>query len=562
MTITFAVDDVRPADSPLPMAATTMADWLGRNVVAGSHAELSLVPDTDELQIAGPPQDGLAPDARHHPNALLQAVHLAFNDHRPLVLSPDTVWIALAQGFARHVLVHSEALRERFVAHKGKRVISVRFDTLDTPEDWSLVMERLADAVEANTRPNVGALMTRPFSTTGPVELAVTRIVLLQSMRNYFDYWAVGICGIPSVTLTGTPEDWRDIQRRVRVFGEYDLGWWAEALDPVLDAFVSTAEGKPDADFWRSIYKPKEAYGTDVITGWLVRLFPYLEDMAGVLERNEAIQPTSSRWVHEGTSPAAIPGSMSNIDIKLESITGARTAVDVWGGLVGVTQNSDGSLEPVAGWAACKPALDWSELEAVCSAVHLDGEDVPELVDALAAADAIARPAPTFMDPYTLEPLSEPHEADLKVAGSARFVLLCERYAALRFADVWLLGQRHQSMVTGPARVEEEWDDPFQPVRRLGLFDDGCELVATTADTLFGMDETPVMGVQPQRPWLTTEVLPVVTDDCFNVFSSVFLRLDWSGAEPRATIVAWTDKELLERLMGGVVPPAALDRRS
>jgi len=46
------------------------------------------------------------------------------------------------------------------------------------------------------------------------------------------------------------------------------------------------------------------------------------------------------------------------------------------------------------------------------------------------------------------------------------------------------------------------------------------------------------------------------------VFSSVFLRLDWSGAEPRATIVAWTDKELLERLMGGVVPPAALDRRS
>src|SRR5688500_17439429 len=47
-----------------------------------------------------------------HP--LAQAAHDAFYRHYPLVLRPDDVWFCIAQGFARHVSLNAEALRDRF----------------------------------------------------------------------------------------------------------------------------------------------------------------------------------------------------------------------------------------------------------------------------------------------------------------------------------------------------------------------------------------------------------------------------------------------------------------
>jgi hypothetical protein len=52
-----------------------------------------------------------------HP--LLAAAHFAFSKHRPIVLSPDMIWVTILQGLARHVNDHAERLRNRFVAHQG-----------------------------------------------------------------------------------------------------------------------------------------------------------------------------------------------------------------------------------------------------------------------------------------------------------------------------------------------------------------------------------------------------------------------------------------------------------
>ncbi len=61
-----------------------------------------------------------------HP--LFAATHLAFADHRPLVLSPDMIWLAIVQGVATHVNLNSEKLRGDFVEHEGKAEILVRRD--------------------------------------------------------------------------------------------------------------------------------------------------------------------------------------------------------------------------------------------------------------------------------------------------------------------------------------------------------------------------------------------------------------------------------------------------
>ena len=50
----------------------------------------------------------LVADVCLHP--VVAAIHLAFSDHRPLVLSPDILWLLIAQGFANHVNASSVAM--------------------------------------------------------------------------------------------------------------------------------------------------------------------------------------------------------------------------------------------------------------------------------------------------------------------------------------------------------------------------------------------------------------------------------------------------------------------
>lgn len=55
-------------------------------------------------------------EARYQP--LLAAVYTAFSEHRPLVLSPDAVWLTIAQGVAHHMAIHAERLRSWSVSHQ------------------------------------------------------------------------------------------------------------------------------------------------------------------------------------------------------------------------------------------------------------------------------------------------------------------------------------------------------------------------------------------------------------------------------------------------------------
>src|SRR5262245_60151390 len=82
--VAFPVDRVPLAGTPLPEVPMPSLPMLsGEPLVVTSH-EASVV-DT------GP----------SHP--LASAVHLAFSEHRPLVLSPDVLWITLAEGVAAHI---------------------------------------------------------------------------------------------------------------------------------------------------------------------------------------------------------------------------------------------------------------------------------------------------------------------------------------------------------------------------------------------------------------------------------------------------------------------------
>ena len=66
-------------------------------------------------------------------------------------------------------------------------------------------------------------------------------------------------------------------RRRAAMLSEFGLEAWTNALLPVLDEIVRSAEGHADPAFWRSFFRHESGSGPSELTGWILVLFPYLE---------------------------------------------------------------------------------------------------------------------------------------------------------------------------------------------------------------------------------------------------------------------------------------------
>ncbi|NUT04955.1 MAG: DUF4419 domain-containing protein [Hamadaea sp.] len=338
--ITFAVDDVTPAAQPLP--TTPMRDEF-----------------PDALAIGGDPDLLVLPTNGVHP--LLRAVGQAFADHRPLVLSPDAVWLTITQGVAQHIRLHSDELRPMLVDHNGRKRLTIEFDgpppqnTAGWGEAVGRFQRRLAEQVKD------ADLFACDFSTSTDVDRIAAQVVLLDAYSPYFSYWMVGICGIPSITLTGTVEDWFRIRVRVDELARFGLADWCRSLAAILDQFVRAAADDVDLAFWQRIYNPVDAYGGKLITGWAARFYPYLSAEGAQNLPNELLQlpideprdltVDGRSYRGPGIRSSMVPAVLSRVSIKInDRINGENRAVSVYGGVAAVTQDRDGALRPVAGW--------------------------------------------------------------------------------------------------------------------------------------------------------------------------------------------------------------------
>lgn len=268
--VTFAVDDVTPVTDPLPTSAT--ADLFPGALATGGDARV------------------LEPNGVH---PLLHAVAKAFAEHRPLVLSPDAVWLTIARGISEHVKLNAEELRPVLVGHAGKEVLSVDHGPADT---WDSVVERLAGEVG-------DPLFECDFSTSTDVERLAGRVAVLDTHSPYYSYWMVAVCGIPSITLTGTPDDRRRIRARVGDLPRFGLEHWCRSLVPITDEFVCAAEGDAGRAFWQRIYNPVGAYGGEFVTGWITRFYPDLDYNRGEAVPNPMLDLPIGE-PRDGTSPA------------------------------------------------------------------------------------------------------------------------------------------------------------------------------------------------------------------------------------------------------------------
>ena len=299
----------------------------------------------EAYQIAAPE---LVAQPAIHPLAL--AVHLAFDEHRPLVLTPDAVWLCLAHSLAIHIERNAEALRPRLVRHAGKLEIEIlrnEFVAGDPSNDWPGAVDEIADRIGLYLGGRARAFIA-DFSTTSLLDRTASQIALMGAMRHYFEYTMVTLCGIPEITLAGTPEDWASIRRRVDALREFDLAWWTKKLDPVLAQLEATARGDIDREFWRRMYKHESMSGGDRSFGWLNTLFAYVGDP---LRRNTF--PGFDASDFDGISPADFPGGRTRVPFRWKYL-GTTIDMELVGGLWGVVQDEQGALGVASGWVVSR----------------------------------------------------------------------------------------------------------------------------------------------------------------------------------------------------------------
>ena len=323
-----------------------------------------------------------------------QTLLTAYAEHRPVVISPDMIWCLICQGFSHHINLDPEKYRDRMVFHQGKETLEVRrVEPKEfTPEQWEDIIREFAQMVDEKTKGSVASAIVTDFSTTTPVEAISSRITLLDTVKSYFEFVVIQmICGIPHITLKGTPQDWQKIADNIQEFRQFDLDWWIDSLSPILEEFVKAANGYPDPTFWKSIVMtwrtdlvrgggcmPSDEEPTKV-DGWFLKFFPYCKD--GRTPDKVSIEES---MLAERVSVPFILRKYDTLGNLIE-----ETKMKMTAGMIGVSEDRDTyALTPKFGWFISrddseKNMLNKFKEEAEYGEIYLKVEKVPETLKEL-----------------------------------------------------------------------------------------------------------------------------------------------------------------------------------
>jgi hypothetical protein len=209
-------------------------------------------------------------------DSFLRVCASAYDHHYPLILTPDAVWLMIMTQFAVYVEFRASHLRDTFVSHSGKKDLKVHSDGDLFTADYAAIATMLVSQMKGYLNDGSLAEWAIPdFSTTTADDRLVGTLCLMAGMKHYFSYSACMRCGLPQVTLLGTPHDWDQLRLRARRLLEFDaetglMQKWYSMLDPILEQFALSSQGQPDLSWWNQITNHiSHGSGPSIYSGWL-----------------------------------------------------------------------------------------------------------------------------------------------------------------------------------------------------------------------------------------------------------------------------------------------------
>ncbi len=321
-------------------------------------------------------------------NACFEGFLTAYDKHYSLILSPDIIWLLISQGIATQINENAEQLRDRLVDFDGQKTITIRYfgeDLMKREDYWDWIIPAFSDSIDNNMKAQFSDLMVCNFTTTGLVERISSQITMMESVKKFFKYVVMGSgCGIPDITILGTPDDWKNIRSRLSRLDDLDLGWWRKELEPVIDEFVNASQGKVNRKFWLNMvdeYSPEkrvpEFCGSGIIpaeyNGWFTVLFPFTKTDA--YNGTSRVERTPKIVTHN----TKVCPEIKKVDVKYiwnDPITQVEEIhfLELWAGFIGMEMDWDNyTLKPAISWMMREKSNKDSALE------KLEPEDIAML---------------------------------------------------------------------------------------------------------------------------------------------------------------------------------------
>ena len=280
---------------------------------------------------------------------ILQGFYSAYENHLPICLTPDTIWLLIVQGFAHHVNFNSEYLRNQFVNFENKKKLEVIIRKYHSykqmkSEDYENLFENLTGQIKDYVGEELVDTLNFNFSTSSKTTKIVGYTSIMSAMKKYFEFEGFcHKCNFPYIILEGKLEDWENILNKTKDLAKYDLLHWVKALESILLKIIETKKGKIDKEFWKKILYPEKLdknieiddykYKTikvDGIKGWLLIFFPYFKDGSF---RYEKSLKTEDIW--------RLPDKLLKIPLIMKSDDEGETKMTIYSGFFGMNVNKE-----------------------------------------------------------------------------------------------------------------------------------------------------------------------------------------------------------------------------
>ena len=227
--------------------------------------------------------------------SLIQGLIEAYKNHYPITVTPDMIWLLFLQGYSRFMEKYHEWVRTNYVNFENKKTIHVaRFDMIPekaTKEEWQDILNEFTQKIKNNVGENIISSLESNFSTTSKVSLTTSQLSIMSAMKNYFTYKCLMVgCGVSSITLEGSLEDWQKIKSKLEFFSKKEmcLLWWIKHLIPIIDKIIMTKNyynqnktiNEEIRNFWKDMIRFKKGveYNPNYINGWIIKFIPNYEE--------------------------------------------------------------------------------------------------------------------------------------------------------------------------------------------------------------------------------------------------------------------------------------------
>jgi hypothetical protein len=264
----------------------------------------------------------------HTKNNFVNAFIQAYNHHKTLRLRPDDIKLQFLMVISTFINNNAEMMRPFFVDHKGKKELTVFFNVFRPNQIFGEFGRQLEENIKC---PEFAKHYKHKFSTTTEMISVVNNLTLMNTLKEYFEFTMICMCGIPSIVLEGTQEDWKQLKQTYEYFkgitGKYELKEWYNHFDVIMDMFIEMRMLQESgtitapthiAKMWERVisYIPVGSGGDTELGGW-VRLFcPYsgskklIDGLNKPLECFNTKSDVINYWYKHGDDWDIVPSSI------------------------------------------------------------------------------------------------------------------------------------------------------------------------------------------------------------------------------------------------------------